>query len=44
MCEADNVGITSTGEEDINEFPQILEEYKRFRKDPQNFMNNEKQP
>ena len=34
MCEAEHVGITSTGEEDENELPQILENYLEFRKDP----------
>lgn len=34
MCEADRVGISSTGEEDKNELPQIFEEYKKFKNDP----------
>lgn len=34
MCEAERVGISSTGEEDKNELPQILEEYAKFQKDP----------
>ena len=41
MCEAEHVGITSTGEEDINELPQILEEYKEFKNDLANLANNE---
>jgi len=45
MCEAEHVGITSTGEtgpETPNELPQILEEYKKFKKDPKTFANNTK--
>lgn len=42
MCEAERVGITSTGEEDINELPQILEEYKKFQKDPKTYVSNGK--
>ena len=30
MCEAERVGISSTGEEDKNELPQILEEYTKY--------------
>ncbi len=37
MCEAQKVGITSTGEEDENELPEILEEYKKFTKDPNGY-------
>ncbi len=37
MCEAERVGITSTGEEDKNELPQIFEEYKKFQKDPKDY-------
>jgi len=42
MCEAEHVGITSTGEEDKNELPQILEEYKKFQKDPKAYASNGK--
>lgn len=37
MCEAGHVGITSTGDEDANELPQVLTEYRRFIKDPKGF-------
>lgn len=40
MCEADRVGISSTGEEDKNELPQILEEYAKFQEDPKNYGRN----
>jgi len=40
MCEAERVGISSTGEEDKNELPQILEEYAKFQKDPKNYGRN----
>ena len=39
MCEAEHVGITSTGEEDKNELPKILEEYKKFINDTKNYGN-----
>ena len=42
MCEAERVGISSTGEEDKNELPQILEEYAKFQKDPKNYATNGK--
>jgi len=42
MCEAERVGISSTGEEDKNEFPQILEEYAKFQKDPKAYASNGK--
>jgi type I restriction enzyme M protein len=45
MCEAEHVGITSTGEtgpETPNELPQILEEYKKFQKDPQAYAASKK--
>jgi len=42
MCEAERVGISSTGEEDKNELPQILEEYAKFQKDPKNYAANGK--
>lgn len=42
MCEAEKVGITSTGEEDGNELPLILEEYKIFKKDPNGYTLNGK--
>ncbi len=42
MCEAERVGISSTGEEDKNELPQILEEYVKFRKDPKAYTSNGK--
>ena len=40
MCEADNVGITSTGEidEEGNELPEILKQYLKFRKNPDIFI------
>ncbi|MFA5232731.1 MAG: N-6 DNA methylase [Candidatus Paceibacterota bacterium] len=37
MCEAERVGISSTGEEDKNELPQIFEEYMKFQKDPSGY-------
>lgn len=37
MCEAERVGISSTGEEDKNELPEILEEYKKFKKGKNNY-------
>lgn len=40
MCEAERVGISSTGEEDKNELPQILEEYEKFKEDPKNYGRN----
>lgn len=40
MCEAEQVGISSTGEEDENELPQILEEYKKYQKDPKKYIAN----
>ena len=45
MCEAEHVGITSTGEtgpDTPNELPQILEEYKNFKKDPKSFADSTK--
>lgn len=42
MCEAERVGISSTGEEDKNELPQILEEYAKYQKDPKAYANNGK--
>ena len=42
MCEAERVGISSTGEEDKNELPQILEEYAKFQKDPKKYAANGK--
>lgn len=42
MCEAERVGISSTGEEDKNELPQILEEYAKFQKDPKAYATNGK--
>lgn len=42
MCEAERVGISSTGEEDKNELPQILEEYAKFQKDPKAYASNGK--
>jgi type I restriction enzyme M protein len=42
MSEAEKVGITSTGEEDGNELPEILEEYKKFKKDPNEYIINGK--
>lgn len=40
MCEAEHVGITSTGDEDENELAEILKQYLQFRKDPQQFINS----
>ncbi len=40
MCEAERVGISSTGEEDKNELPQILEEYAKFKENPKNYGRN----
>lgn len=40
MCEAEHVGITSTGEEDENELPTVLLKYLQFRQDPQSFVKN----
>jgi len=37
MCEAERVGISSTGEEDKNELPQILEEYEKFKENPNKY-------
>ena len=37
MCEAEHVGITATGEEDTNDFPEILEHYLHFKEDPTEF-------
>ena len=42
MCEAEKVGITSTGDEDINELPIIFEEYKKFKENPDKYVSNEK--
>jgi hypothetical protein len=42
MCEAGHVGITTTGEEDQNELPQIAEEYKKFLSDPKGFASKTK--
>lgn len=42
MCEAERVGISSTGEEDKNELPQILEEYAKFQKDSKKYSVNGK--
>lgn len=41
MCEAEKVGITSTGEEDKNELPIIFSEYQKFKKDPKEYTTNE---
>jgi type I restriction enzyme M protein len=37
MCEACHVGISSTGAEDTNELPQIVEEYRIFKKNPEKY-------
>lgn len=42
MCEAERVGISSTGEEDKNELPQILEKYAKFQKDSKKYSVNGK--
>lgn len=41
MCEAEHVGITSTGEEGENEFAEILEQYLEFRNNPQAFIEKQ---
>jgi len=38
MVEAEHVGITATGQEDENEFPEIVKAYKRFKTNPKKFM------
>jgi type I restriction enzyme M protein len=38
MAEAEHVGITATGQEDENEFPEIVKAYKRFKANPSKFM------
>lgn len=43
MCEAESVGITSTGEsgpDTPNQLPEILKEYEKFKKDPKNYGRN----
>ena len=43
MCEAESVGISSTGEtgESVaNELPEILAKYREFKKDEQKFIEN----
>ena len=42
MCEAEKVGISSTGEEDINELPDVYEQYKKFKSDPEAFADKTK--
>lgn len=42
MCEAEHVGISSTGDEDNNDLPNVLNEYKRFKKDPKGFVAEKK--
>ncbi len=42
MCVAEHVGISSTGEEDVSEFPEILREYKKFKKNPKGHTANRK--
>ena len=42
MCVAEHVGISSTGEEDVSEFPEILGEYKKFKKNPKGYAANGK--
>lgn len=42
MCVAEHVGISSTGEEDESEFPEILGEYKKFKKNPKGYAANGK--
>jgi len=42
MCEAEHVGISSTGDEDDNELPQVLNEYRRFKKGPEGFVAEKK--
>lgn len=36
MCEAERVGISSTGEEDVNNLPQIFNNYQKFLNDAKN--------
>lgn len=40
MCEAQKVGITATGEDDINELPQIAIAYHQFKNNSDEFMKN----
>ena len=42
MSEAKHVGITATGEEDTNELPGILEEYRKFNSDPKAYAASKK--
>jgi type I restriction enzyme M protein len=44
MCEAEHVGITSTGEEDTNDFSEILEQYLNFRENPSEFATRLAEP
>lgn len=37
LCQPEHVGITATGEEDINELPEIFEQFKKFQQDPDLF-------
>lgn len=41
MCEAEKVGINSTGEEDKNDLPVIFSEYQKFNKNPKEYTTNE---
>lgn len=36
MCEAERVGISSTGEEDINNLPQVFNDYQKFLEETKN--------
>ncbi len=38
MAEAEHVGITATGQEDENEFPEIVKAYRQFKANPNKFM------
>jgi len=37
MAVADHVGYDATGRSDKNDFPKILEEYKKFQENPENY-------
>jgi len=38
MAEAEHVGITATGQEDENEYPEIVKAYERFKTNPKKFV------
>lgn len=37
MCDAEHVGISATGEDDLNELPDILKYYNKYLKDAEKF-------